>query len=126
MARRLRECEMNMRATIGGLVLALALGGLARAQDPNAIAAGRLLAQQLCSACHQATSDQPAPPKRQPPAPPFATIANGPGVTDGSVYEFLMANHMSGKTSPEMPALVLTEEQAKAATAYLMSLRKAN
>jgi mono/diheme cytochrome c family protein len=115
---------MNRTAIIGGVLLA-ALGiSLARASEADDVAAGHTLAMQLCSACHRVSPDQPDGPKLPWPGPAFVAIANGPDVSEGELYEFLLANHASGKTPPNMPALVLTEGQAKAATAYLMSLRK--
>lgn len=117
---------MNRNSVIGGLVLALGLGAAAQAAETDDVGAGKVLALQLCSACHRVSPDQPASSPKLPwPAPAFVAIANGEGVDEGNVFEFLRANHRSGKTPPEMPALVLTEDQAKAATAYLMSLRKA-
>ena len=117
---------MNRHAIIGGvLAAALAAGTAARADEADDVAAGHALAMQLCSACHRVSPDQPEPPNLPWPGPAFVAIANGPGVTEGGLYEFLLANHVSGQTPPNMPALVLTDSQARAAAAYLVSLRKA-
>ncbi len=98
----------------------------ARAEEPSSaddIRAGRALALTLCTPCHLVSSDQEAAPILRPPARSFDTIANRPGTTAESVRRFLSQTHRSLGKPGGMPNPELTEDQARQATAFLMSLK---
>ena len=95
----------------------------AAAQDFSKFQAGRQLALGVCASCHVVSADQAAPPKMKPPAPSFRQIAIRPGVTVKSIRHFLLTTHKTLRTPPEMPSLLLTDEEASAAAEYIVSLR---
>ncbi len=115
---------MNHHRLIGGLGLALMLASRALAADPGDAAEGKRLALQTCTACHRVAADQAREPTLKPPAPNFLSVANGAGLTDGGVYDFLRSNHKSRQTPPDMPTMILSEGEAMDLTAYIVSLRK--
>lgn len=107
-----------------GLALAFSLAAQAQsANSPNG-ASGKQLALQTCTACHTVSADQSHKPALEPEAPSFLSIANDPGVTAPVVSAFLLTNHRSLKTPPDMPAMILSEPEANDLAAYIMSLRK--
>jgi mono/diheme cytochrome c family protein len=118
---------MDHHRPIAGLALAVAFASKALAADPDVgdAAEGKRLALQTCTACHRVSPDQPDPPKLQPPAPSFVSVANGAALSAPDLREFLMSRHRSAKTPPNMPTMILTEREASDLTAYIASLRKA-
>jgi mono/diheme cytochrome c family protein len=117
---------MNQQRLIGGLVLALTLCGAARAADPGDAEAGKRLALQTCTACHRVATeaDQASGPKLVMQAPSFLSMANDPTATAALAHDFLMVTHKSLKTPPDMPAMLLSDDEARDLAAYIMSLRK--
>jgi mono/diheme cytochrome c family protein len=113
----------SMKWIAVGLVLALA--AQAQAATATEIQDGKTLALHTCAACHTVSADQAPPPTLQPQAPSFLSIANDPTVTQPLLIEFLQIKHVSLKTPPDMPAMLLTQREAASAAAYIMSLRKA-
>jgi len=108
-----------------------ALSGMAaRAAQPAASAAvarGADIARNVCSACHQATSDQ-LPRARGLPdlGPPFTEIASRPDTSYKSLCHFIAKTHWDLKSlPPTMPNPMLTESQVSDVAHYIMSLRAA-
>ena len=84
---------------------------------------GRRLALQACAACHVVSSDQVGPPILDPPAPTFVTIAQSRDTTAKSIRHFLLTTHRTLKTSANMPSMLLSQEEAAASAAYILSLK---
>ena len=102
------------------------LGTGAGAQAPSAKSdreVGQNLASGVCAACHVVSPTMAAAPKLQPPAPSFMTIANRPGVTAKSLRKFLLTTHASLKTPPNMPSMLLSDDEASALAEYILSLK---
>lgn len=106
---------------------ALVVRGLPAGEAPAADALraqGEQLAREVCSACHVVAADQQFPPLLRQPAPPFAEIANRPGMNETALRRFITATHWDEKTVPmTMPALGFTPEQTRAVARYILSLR---
>src|SRR5262245_7393170 len=112
--------DMGHIATLTGsiAIAATALAGpSAMAQDTSA--AGLALARQLCSECHD-VERSPQPRSPNPAAPPFATIANVPGMTGMALSAALQSPHRT------MPNVMLDTNQLSSIVAYVLSLRRAN
>jgi mono/diheme cytochrome c family protein len=104
---------------------ALSLGILPEADPPasTSVQAGKTLALNVCSACHVVSPAEAAQPKLQPPAPSFPDIANRPGTTAESLRAFLLTTHATLKTPPNMPGMLLSDDEATAAANYILSLK---
>ncbi len=90
--------------------------GPALAQElPGDPAAGRVLAEELCSACHAIPGQGPI--LEAPSAPPFQALAADPAVTGLTLHAYLRTLH------PPMPNFVLDEEQLNDVIAYILSLK---
>jgi mono/diheme cytochrome c family protein len=112
-----------------GFLIALAclLAAEARAQDSAAspdLRDGRTLALSVCAKCHVVSSDQPEPPVLQPPAPGFREIANRRGTTAKSLRAFLLTTHKTLRTPPNMPSMLLSDDEATSVATYILSLKK--
>jgi mono/diheme cytochrome c family protein len=112
------------------LAFLIAFAGLlaspARAQTSAGggdVQAGQRLAADVCSNCHMVSLAQAAQPKLRPPAPSFIAIANRPGVTAASLRAFLLTTHKTMRTPPNMPSMLLSDDEAASAAAYILSLR---
>ncbi len=108
------------------LVLSVTVGA-ARAQQPqNAddIRQGHQLAAMLCAQCHVAAADQRFMPDLNPPAPPFATIAQRADLSADWLKTYLATTHRGLDNPKGMPNPYLADYQVKQVTAYLLSLRK--
>jgi mono/diheme cytochrome c family protein len=116
----MRKAFVACAVTMLGWLVATASTG----QDAGDPAAGRQLVLGVCAACHVVAADQPTAPKLQPPAPSFAEIANRPGTTTASVRQFLLTTHRTLRTPPQMPSMLLSDQEAGAAAAYIMTLRR--
>lgn len=126
-----RACVSPSTWRIAWVLLAIvsALYGCARAQAQSphqgTAARGEHIARIVCSVCHVVADDQEFPPMLDPPAPSFAEIANRPHMTAKSIRRFVTTTHWDMKTIPmTMPQLMISPEQATAAAAYIMSLKK--
>lgn len=95
-------------------LLAAATGLAQPAGDP---ATGGRIAAAWCSNCH--LIGPPAAPLAQDAAPPFAAIAQRPGMTQAALRAFLQAPHAS------MPDYNLTPRQQEDVTAYLLGVAAA-
>ena len=88
---------------------------LAQGQElPGDPAAGRVLAEELCSACHAIPGQGPV--LEAPSAPPFQALAADPAVTGIVLTAYLRTLHPP-------PTFVLNEEQLNDVVAYILSLR---
>jgi len=111
-------------ATLGGPLILLCTGAVARADAPNGDPQGEKIAKQICSACHVVAKDQEFPPILDPPAPSFQEIANRPGMNAATIRRFVATTHWDTKTLPmRMPSPMLLDRQIDAVAKYLLSLR---
>lgn len=95
------------------LVPAVVMSAQALAQDVGAdIAAGHHIADQWCSACHKIDAASTGGL-----APAFPEVANLPSTTALSLTVFLRTSHT------KMPNVQLTQAQADAVVAYILSLK---
>ena len=78
---------------------------------------GLALVEAQCSGCHAV---RPGVQPPNPQAPSFVAVANNMGFTEGTLREFLRDGH----DTPAAMSIVLDEDDAKTAAAYIMSLRK--
>jgi mono/diheme cytochrome c family protein len=110
------------------LVLVLVMtGNAAFAQQPQSaddVSQGHQLAAMLCAQCHVAAADQRFMPDLNPPAPPFATIAQRPDLSADWLKTYLATTHRGIDNPKGMPNPYLADYQVKQVTAYLLSLRK--
>jgi mono/diheme cytochrome c family protein len=126
-----RSQTAQLRRLRRGALLCAALCGLiAQRAIADAIATtaeaarGEHIARLVCSACHVVARDQEFPPILTKPAPAFAEIANRPGVTAATLQRFILGTHWDTATLPmAMPNPMLTAEQARAVSRYILSLR---
>jgi cytochrome c1 len=69
-------------------------------------------------------SPQEFSPLLNPPAPPFAEVANRAEASRASLQHFIAATHWDEKTLPlAMPNPALTDSQIADVVAYILSLR---
>lgn len=108
------------------VALACLAGAGARAQEAAAGPPdGKFLALSVCTECHVVSADQPQPPVRRPPAPGFREIANRPGTTAKSLRAFLLTTHRALEAPQDMPRMWLSDDEASAVAAYILSLKGA-
>ncbi len=101
--------------------------GAACAQEAGAaddVRQGHRLATIICAYCHVAASDQTDLPILQPPAPPFASIAQRKDFSADFLRGFLTTTHRDVTNPNGMPNPELLDFQIKQVAAYLLSLRK--
>ena len=84
------------------------------AKATGEIAAGRRLAETLCSVCHRI--DNRSGP-REGPGPSFADIARMPSTTPLAISVFLQSSHNN------MPNLILTQAEIDDVRSFILSLR---
>ena len=75
---------------------------------------GERLARRWCATCHVVASNQRAPTSE---APPFATLANRPGLDAAKLALFLLEPH------PKMPNMGLSRTEAADLAAYIATLK---
>lgn len=78
--------------------------------------AGLLIAQRSCATCHAITADRATSPS--PEAPPFAAMAQTPGMTVIALRAALQTSHRT------MPNLVLRKQRREDVIAYILQLRE--
>jgi mono/diheme cytochrome c family protein len=83
-----------------------------QAQD---IQQGRLLALDVCAACHAVLPGQAQYPGRD--APSFEAIAETPGMTAAALNVWLTA-----QDHPTMPNIILSQTDVEDVSAYILSL----
>jgi mono/diheme cytochrome c family protein len=100
---------------LGLLLFMILLGGqAANAQGSLEVRQGRAFAQRICATCHGIVLGAPSPVAG---APNFYTLASTPGMSELALRVALQTPHHS------MPNLMLTAEEMRDVTAYIMSLR---
>jgi mono/diheme cytochrome c family protein len=87
------------------------------AQERGDIARGRALAEQTCARCH---SLQRNAASSNPDAPPFAIVADVPGMTSLALVVSLQGAHQ------KMPNLVLDSQEMADVIAFILSYRRSN
>jgi cytochrome c len=95
----------------------LAWGTELFAAEPGDAAAGRQLAQQWCSECHQ-MDGKPGRVESHIEAPHFVEIAKEPSITPLSLRVFFQSSHEN------MPNLHISRSQANDLVAYILSLKQ--
>ena len=102
---------------ISSLFGALAAVTAVQAQHIGDIRQGRQLALDVCASCHpvRAGQTQSSPLAT---APSFKEIANMPGMTAAALNFWLTAH-----VHPTMPLLILSSQQVRDVSAYILSLR---
>ena len=108
-----------MRPFYLALTLMLGVAGVAlnlQAQELSEWQRGRLLARQVCAECHAVGRNQFR--SRNALAPSFTAIATTPGMTAMALNAFLHTSHQA------MPNLILSDDQMKGITAYILSLKR--
>lgn len=116
MPGRAGEREDDALRTVGGLtagMVMIVLSAMA-AQPDGDPAAGRELANELCTACHIVGTE----PVGSDVAPPFPAIAADPEMTLSELHAWVEPAH------PVLPRLPLTSGQIADINAYLDSLRE--
>ena len=104
-----------MRHRLALLVFAILVGSQsAQAQDSLEVRQGRSFAQRICSGCHGIVQGAPSAAVG---APNFYIIASTPGISPIALRVALETPHHS------MPNLMLTSDELRDVTAYIMSLR---
>lgn len=105
----------DLKLTLAGALLALSFLSHAPARAADA-AAGRALAERLCSGCHVIAPDAT---RGTADAPTFPSIAAREGQITGASLAFgLLQPH------PQMPQVALTRAQAADLAAYFASLKR--
>jgi mono/diheme cytochrome c family protein len=86
------------------------------------LARGESIARQRCAACHVVAHDEQYTVK---PGPDFADIASRPGVSATSVQHFITTTHWDVDKLPmSMPNPMLSNDDIRAVSSYILSLRK--
>ncbi|MGA3002244.1 MAG: c-type cytochrome [Acetobacteraceae bacterium] len=98
-----------------GAALAWPMQDVSAQPAPNAVAQGKLVAQQYCVTCHIIT---PTGQGGWTDAPRFDAIANRPGVSAAQISTFVQKPHMNMLNDQRPKA------EADAIAAYILSLRK--
>jgi mono/diheme cytochrome c family protein len=109
--------ETAMRTLIVSAVFStLGMVAASQAQDIGDVQQGRQLALDVCASCHAVRAGQTQSPLAT--APGFEEIANMPGMTAAALAFWLTA-----QSHPTMPNLILSPQQVRNVSAYLLSLR---
>jgi mono/diheme cytochrome c family protein len=111
--------EIAMRTLIDSAVfgiLGMVAAAASQAQDIGDIQQGRQLALDVCASCHAVRAGQTQSPLAT--APSFEEITHMPGMTEAALAVWLTA-----QSHPTMPNLILSPQQVRKVSAYLLSLR---
>jgi mono/diheme cytochrome c family protein len=101
---------------VSAVFSALAAVTAVQAQEISDIRQGRQLALDVCASCHAVHAGQTRSPLAT--APSFEAVANTPGMTAAALAFWLTAH-----SHPTMPNLILTWQQLRDVSAYILSLR---
>lgn len=85
------------------------------AQGAPAARDGKAIAEQVCSECHAVGKGRRPSPNAE--APPFAAIAETPGMTPIALTVALRTSHRA------MPNIILSDDELRGVVAYIMSLQ---
>ena len=107
---RMRMLIVSAAFSIFGIVPA------SRAQDIGDVQQGRQFAIDVCASCHAVRAGQTQSPLAT--APSFEEIAHMPGMTAAALTFWLTA-----QSHPTMPNLILSPQQVRNVSAYVLSLR---
>jgi mono/diheme cytochrome c family protein len=114
------RAENRNQASCHTLIVPAVIGALAitavRAQDVGDLRQGRRLALSVCASCHAVVAGQTQSPLAT--APSFEEIAKTPGMTAAALAFWLTA-----ASHPTMPNLILSSQQQRDVSAYILSLR---
>lgn len=102
-------------AAAAGILLMAPAGVYAR--DPGNPLKGQAIARRSCVACHAIDAGEAASPNLK--APPFARMAQTPGMTAIALRAALQTSHRT------MPNLVLRQGPREDVIAYILSLKGA-
>ena len=97
--------------TIGTVVQLAAV----QAQDIGDVQQGRRLALDVCASCHAVRSGDV---RSAAAAPSFQAVANTPGMTAAALAYWLTAH-----AHPTMPMIILSPQEVRDVSAYILSLR---
>ena len=86
------------------------------ARDLGIPETGLVIAQRSCAACHAVSADRATSPN--PKAPPFAAMAQTPGMTAIALRAALQTSHRT------MPNLVLRKQRREDIIAYILQQRE--
>lgn len=111
----MRQAPMTIMLLIGSIFAVLLSAFVARAQDPSEH--GRAILKEFCAACHaiDKTGDSP-----KPLAPPFRNLGSSFDLDNFSRQ--LERGILSGH--PDMPEFKFSEDDARAASAYLRTIQQ--
>ena len=101
------------------LVLALLMGSMPPAGAAESVAAGRDIAERLCSRCHAIEGPGPSPVAE---APPFSGIGRRMKIDD--LAEALAEGILTGHGPVEMPEIVLEPEEIESLLGYMHSVQE--
>ena len=87
----------------------------APAQDVDALAKGKAMAEQVCSECHAVRKGQAQSPNAL--APSFEKVATTPGMTSIALTAALRTSHRA------MPNIILSDDELRGVIAYITSLQ---
>ena len=107
---------MRMRTLIASAVFIFGMVPVSRAQDIGDVQQGRQFALDVCASCHAVRAGATQSPLAT--APSFEEIAHMPGMTEAALAVWLTA-----QSHPTMPNLILSAQQVRNVSAYLLSLR---
>ena len=114
----------NFAFLMGLSALSAAASAAGEKTSDRQVIHGRQIAMQICAACHVVAPAQEFTPLLNPPAPPFAEIANRADSTRASLRHFVAHTHWDEKTLPlTMPNPSLTDSQIAEVVTYILSLR---
>jgi mono/diheme cytochrome c family protein len=109
---------MRVRTLIVSAIFSI-LGMVAASQaqdDVGDVQRGHQLALDVCGSCHAVRAGATQSPLAT--APSFEEIAHMPGMTEAALAVWLTA-----QSHPTMPNLILSSQQVRNVSAYLLSLR---
>jgi len=107
---------MHMKLTIPLICLALlaAATGRLQAQEEGDLRKGRVLARDVCAACHAIDKGRPSP---NADAPTFEAIASSPGMSGRALAVALRRAHRT------MPNFVIEGDELTNIITYILSLK---
>jgi mono/diheme cytochrome c family protein len=107
-----------MKFMIKAAALISAIGvshpAIAQSADPSI---GRLLAETICSACHQVGGDSSSQSPKSD-APRFVDISRMPSTTALAIKVFLQSSH------PTMPNIILSPQEIDSVATYILTLTR--
>lgn len=120
----MEECASDLAGLVLVMRTLIALAAFSGSVAATAVAAqefgdvqrGRQLAREVCASCHAVGAGETRSPVAG--APSFEAVANTPGMTAAALAVWLTAH-----AHPTMPMIVLTREDVRNVSAYILNLR---